>query len=184
MGDPATDVDRQNNCEIQIADVRGVLNNRSILYKGGVAASVALIFASFLAPSLPSMLGGLFAGVLVLLWSAVNIIAQKSLAAKATRLLSGAVHAQALRVRFYKRPPQIRNSFFNGALYYVDKNEFRFIAQGVGLHRLSGEQEVLFLEDESDPGFALMKTPNGSVLLFLHQPRPGLPPNSELEQLA
>lgn len=176
------DISRQSNSMIELADVRSVIDSRLPIYHGGVAAGIVLIIASFFAPSGLSTAFGVCAGIVVLLWGGVNMIAQKSLFARTSRLLASGCHVQAARVRFHK-PPHTHGASLVGSLYFVDTDEHRFIAQAIGLHRLIGEQEVQFLEDENDPGFALMKTPNGAILLFLHPSRPGLPPTSEPQML-
>ncbi|MBY0551482.1 MAG: hypothetical protein K2W95_29645 [Candidatus Obscuribacterales bacterium] len=167
---------------IELADVRGVIQNRGTLYNGGLAIGVGLLFGSCLAPSTATMILGIAAGIIVLIWSAVNLVAQRSIFARATRLLSSGSPCQILRIRLHE-PPRTRNTASIGSLYFLDKREHRLIAQGLGLHRIVGEQEVLFLEDETDPGFVVMKTSNGNCVLFLHPPFPGPPPTPEQNYL-
>lgn len=179
-GKASDDGERNVNTLLNMHDVQGVVNNRSTLYRGGLIGGGAIFICSFMAPSLPSMLFGILAGLVVLFWSGANLLAQKSILARSSKLLGTAAGARTVTVRFYE-PPRMRGSSLVGSLYFTEANEHRFIAQGIGLHRLVGEQQVSWLEDEADPGFALMKTPNGSCVLFVHPPRPGLPPASALE---
>lgn len=163
---------------IEVEDVRAVIKMRSTLYNGGMAIGVGLFIGSFFAPTVPTMIFGICASIFSALWAGANMLAQKSILARATRLLSSECAARVLRVRLHK-PPHTRGSSVVGSLYLLDKGEHRWIAQALGLHRLVSEQEVLFLEDENDPGFVVMKTQNGNCVLFLHPPLPGLPPTSE-----
>lgn len=173
------DSDQPSESVIELADVRAVIDNRLTTYRTGVVAGIAFLIASFFAPTVPSMLLGVCASVVTVLWSGANVLTQQGLLAKAARLLTSGCRPEAARVRFYKLP-QIRGAL-PGVLFFIDRDEHRFIDGAVGLHRLIGEQDVHLLEDESAPGFVLMKTPNGSVLLFLQPSCPGPPPVDELE---
>lgn len=176
------DAPEPSDSAIELADVRAVIKMRSTIYNGGMAIGVGLFIGSFFAPSVPTMIFGIAVGIIAILWSGVNLFAQKSIFARATRLLSGGCANQVHRVRLHE-PPRSRNSSLVGSLYFLDKGEHRLIAQALGLHRMVGEQEVLFLEDETDPGFVVMKTSNGNCVLFLHPPLPGPPPTPEQNYL-